>query len=262
MIKKMLKQFFRAFGLEVSRYIRPVRSKKTDRLTLYETKTGKYYLPTDAHGDFVAHTIINNGVYEEEVVDCAKKYVQPDSAVLDVGANFGQMTVIFSSMVGQKGKVYSFDADDFVFDILKKNIEVNNLVNVTPIFGAVHNVTGETLFFPEQDFVKWGAYGAYGIDYNARSGRKVPTITIDSLNIADKISFMKIDIQGGDLLALKGAVQTIKRNKMPIIFEYESAYQDDFKFNFQEYVDFVLSIGYRFDKVICGHNYLVLPKNL
>jgi len=255
----MLKQFFRTFGLEVSRYRKPLKSKKTDRLTLYDTKTGKYYLPTDAYGDYVAYTIICNGVYEMEVVDCAKKYIKPNSAVLDVGANFGQMSILFASMVGQRGKVYSFDADDFIFDILKKNIAVNNIANIIPVFGAVHDVVGETLFFPEQDFVKWGAYGAYGIDYNAHNGRKVPTVTIDSLNIDEEISFMKIDIQGGDLLALKGAVHTIKKNKMPIIFEYESAYQDEFNFNFQEYVDFVLSIGYRFDKVICEHNYLVLP---
>ncbi len=255
----MLKQLFRTFGLEVSRYRKPLQSKKTNRLTLHDTKTGKYYLPTDAYGDDVANAIIGDGIFEMEVVDYAKKYIKKNSVVLDVGANFGQMSILFSSMVGQAGKVYSFEADDFIFDIFKKNIAVNNISNIVPVFGAVHNVTGETLYFPEQDFVKWGSYGSYGIDYNAHNGRKVPTVTIDSLNIDREISFMKIDIQGGDLLGLKGAVQTIKKNKMPIIFEYETVYQDEFNFNFQNYIDFVVSIGYKFDKVICEHNYLVLP---
>ena len=258
-MKHLIKQIFRALGLEISRYRKPLKSTKTNRLSLHTTKTGKYYLPTDAHGDFVADTIINNQIYEMEVVDCARKYIKPNSVVLDVGANYGQMSILFASMVGQNGKVYSFDADDFIFEILKKNITANNIGNVVPIFGAVHNVAGETLFFPEQDFAKWGAYGAYGIDYNAHEGRTVTTLTIDSLQIDKSISFMKIDIQGGDLFALRGAEGTIRKNKMPIIFEYESAFQYEFNYNFQEYVDFVLSIGYKFDKIISGHNFLILP---
>jgi hypothetical protein len=71
---------------------------------------------------------------------------------------------------------------------------------------------------------------------------------------------MKIDIQGYDLLAMKGAVETIKRNRMPIIFEFEHLFQDELGINFQEYIDFVLSIGYRFERVIDGQNYLIIPK--
>jgi FkbM family methyltransferase len=246
-------------GIEVSRYKKPSKTKRTNELSLYSTKTGKYYLPKDSHEDIVANTIINNKIFEEEIVDSARTYIQRDSSVLDVGANFGQMSILFASMVGQKGKVYSFDADDFVFDILKRNIAVNNINNIIPIFGAVHYLTGKTLFFPEQDFEKWGTYGSYGIDYNAKNGRKVKSLTIDSLEIKEKISFMKVDIQGGDLFALKGAVESIKKNKMPIIFEFEWNFQDEFNLSFQEYVDFVLSIGYRFRKVILGHNYLITP---
>jgi hypothetical protein len=58
------------------------------------------------------------------------------------------------------------------------------------------------------------------------------SLKIDSLNIPEKVSFMKIDIQGYDLLAMKGAVETIKRNRMPIIFEFEHLFQDELGINF------------------------------
>lgn len=247
-------------GYDVVKVRSNVKSVRTKNLTLFKTKTGNYYLPTNAHSDIVAQTIIENNIFEKEVVDLASKYIKPGTAVLDLGANFGQMSILFSEFVGQGGKVYSFDADNFIFEILSKNIKANNKENIIPVFGAVHNRANEELFFPEQDFVEYQTYGSYGIDYNVKQGRKVKSLTIDSMNIPEKISFMKIDIQGGDLQAMQGAVKTIEKNKMPILFEYEYHFEDKFKLNFQEYVDFVASINYKFEKVINGHNYLIIPR--
>jgi FkbM family methyltransferase len=258
-MKKLIRKIINSAGYDVVK-LRSGKSAKTNKLTLHETVTGKYYLPTDAHSDIVAQTIIQNGVFEKEVVELAKTYIRKGTAVLDVGSNFGQMCVLFSNMVGELGKVYAFDADDFIFEILKKNIAVNNKPNIVPIFGAVHNKGDEILFFPEQDFVEFQTYGSYGIDYTSRKGREVRSLTIDSLNIKEEISFMKIDIQGGDLQAMQGAVQTIEKNKMPIIFEYEYHFEDKFNMNFQQYVDFVAQINYKFAKVINGHNFLIVPK--
>jgi len=237
------------------------KSVKTDRIVKYETPTGDYYLPADAVQDIVANTIIRGEVFEKEVVELASNYIARDTVVLDVGSNFGQMAILFAKMVGENGKVFAFDADDFVFKILEKNIELNKLSRVIkPFFGAVHDNDDETLLFPEQDFVRFGSYGSYGIDYNATKGRKVKTLTIDSLGIQEHVSFMKIDIQGGDLLALKGAMKTIEKNKMPILFEYEYQLEEEFNMKFQDYVDFVTKIDYKFEKVINGHNFLIIPK--
>ena len=47
---------------------------------------------------------------------------------------------------------------------------------------------------------------------------------------------------------------------MPIIFEYEWVFEQELNLCFQDYVDFVSSINYKFDRVINGQNYLILPK--
>jgi len=265
MLKKTIKRILRASGYDIIRYKAPVteeqKSIKTKNLSYYETITGKYYLPTDAKADVVANTIINNGIFDKEVVDLASRYIESGTTVLDVGANFGQMSILFSNMVGDEGKVHSFDADDWVFQIFQKNIAANSKENIiVPHFGAVHNIDNITLIFPEQNFVKFDSYGSYGIDYTATTGRKVKSITIDSLNIQGPISFMKIDIQGGDLQAMQGAVKTIEKNNMAILFEYEYQLEDKYSMKFQDYIDFVDLIGYRFEKVINGHNFLILSK--
>lgn len=236
-------------------------SNNANDLSYYETATGNYYLPTKATKDIIAKAIINNEIFEKEVVELAQKYIKKNTSVLDVGSNFGQMAVLFANSVGVEGKVYAFEADDFIYSILKKNISANKLDGkVIPNFGAVHNKTNETLIFPEHNLSRWDTYGAYGIDYNAKEGRQVKTLTIDSLNIEEPISFMKVDVQGGDLLALQGAVKTIEKNKMPILFEYEYHLEEEFNLCFQDYVDFVNKINYRFHKVINGHNFLIIPK--
>ncbi|MEO7311374.1 MAG: FkbM family methyltransferase [Chitinophagaceae bacterium] len=261
-MKEVLNGVLQKFGFKITRYESFKKSRKTRNLTLHTTATGNYYLPTDAYQDIVANTIISNKVFEKEVVDLAAEYIKPGTTVLDVGANFGQMSVLFSNLAGEGGIVHSFDADDWVYEIFNKNIEANNKAGkIIPHFGAVHNIAGETLIFPEHDFVAYGgAYGSYGIDYNAKTGREVKTITIDSLDIPGLISFMKIDIQGGDLQAMQGAVTTIARNKMPILFEYEYHLEDKYNMCFQDYVDFVQSINYKFSKVRSGHNFLIIPK--
>ena len=263
-MKKIIKKLLNSIGIDIVRYKNNVKgkgSKKTKNLTLHKTATGNYYLPTDALDDVVANAIKSNQIFEKEVIDLAKKYIKPNTTVLDIGANFGQMSILFADMVGDKGHVQSFEADDWVFEIFNKNIEANNLTNkIIPNFGAVHNIAGETLIFPDQDFQEFGAYGSYGIDYNATSGRKVKTITIDSLTIEEEISFIKIDIQGGDLQAMQGAIKTIEKNKCPILFEYEYHFEEKFNMCFQDYVDFVESINYKFHKVLNGHNFLIIPR--
>jgi FkbM family methyltransferase len=265
MIKKFINLIFNNFGYTIERVQKNnslfKKSVRTTRLVYYETPTGNYYLPADAVKDIVANTIIRGEIFEEEIVNLSRKYIKSGTTVLDVGSNFGQMALLFARMVGEEGEVYAFEADDFVFEILKKNIAANNLSKIIkPIFGAVHDKTNEKLIYPEQDFVRFGSYGSYGIDYNAKKGREVETITIDSMHINNPISFMKIDIQGGDLFAIQGAIETIKKHKMPILFEYEYRFEDEFNMSFQDYVDLVTSMNYKFEKVIRGHNYLIVPK--
>lgn len=258
-MKRLIKKFFNSVGLQVARIPRK-QSKRTNRLATYKTATGTYCLPADAKGDVIAAAIIADKVFDKEIVDLAKKYAKPGTTVLDVGSNFGQMSVLMADVVGDGGKVHAFEADDFIFGILQKNVELNHKAKtIVTHFCAVHDKSGERLFFPVQDFERFQTYGSYGIDYVGKRGREVRTLAIDDVEFESPVSFMKIDIQGGDLFALRGAVRTIAKYRMPIIFEYEYLFEDELGLSFQEYVDFVRSIDYKFAKVIGGQNYLILP---
>jgi FkbM family methyltransferase len=263
-MKKKIRQLVNKIGYDIVEIetidkVYPDVSRE-EGLSLYNTPIGNYYVPADHKRDVVARSMSRGKVFEREVVDLASQYIKENSIVLDIGANYGQMSVLFSKLVQGKVEVYSFEAQKLVFEILKKNIAINNCVNIKPFLGAVYDKAGLDLVFPEPDFKRFGAYGSYGIEPNAMSGSKVKSLTIDSIQFDKPISFVKIDIQGSDLFAMRGALNTIKGHKMPILFEFEQEFQDEFKTSFQDYVDFVDQIGYKFKTTVLNINYLIVPK--
>ena len=78
-------------------------------LKLYKTKTGNYYLPFFAFRDVVRNTIIENQIFDHDVYEISKKFIKENSIVIDAGANYGQLSVLFSK-VKPNVEVYAFEA--------------------------------------------------------------------------------------------------------------------------------------------------------
>lgn len=269
-MKKAIRKFLRNSGYDIFKIydgnLKAYNGKSdTPGLTFHPTPIGNYYLPEDWGTDFewMSYCMRRGAFSDSYVIDLARKYIKPGTAVIDLGANFGQMSIEFSRITGDNGAVYSFEAQEKVFKIFSKNIAANNRKNIKAFYNAVYNKSGETLFFPDADMSVHQSLGSFGIDPNSKKGTEVKTITIDSLNIEQPVSFMKVDIQGSDLFAMQGAIETIKKHKMPIVFEFEQQFQEQFNTSFQDYVDFVNEIGYRFAETHKNYydiNYLICPK--
>lgn len=263
-IKKTIKSAVNKIGIDIHRISDRKKAafpvKIEGDLGYYKTSLGDFYLPLDAPDDIIINCMKRGEIFEPEIVEIAGRFIKKGTVVLDVGANFGQMSLLFSQITGSDGIIYSFEAQKRVFDILKKNVEINNAHNVNPIFNAVYFESGKNFYFPEPDFVKFGAYGSYNLPLDAVAGQEVKSLKIDDLRIENPVSFMKIDVQGCDLFAMQGAVETIKKHRMPVLFEFEQQFQKAYETNFQDYVEFVNSIGYKFTEIILDINYLIEPK--
>ena len=110
--------------------------------------------------------------------------------------------------------------------------------------------------------LKFGTYGSDNLEFteNFLDNKKiVKSVKIDDLEFNKKISFMKIDVKGMDYKVLMGAKNTIEKNKMAIIFEYEDLFEKKFNYNFEMFVNFVNDIDYKFQTIV-KQNFLILPK--
>ncbi len=228
------------------------------QIFLHNTATGSYWLP-EPGSDHVIRSIIDGLIFDQPLVDEMKRLCKPGSVVLDVGSNFGQTAVIMSKHVDQNGMVVAFEADPWIYRILRSNLSINNCTNSRAIFGAVWDEPGCELIYPEADLVRFESYGSYGIDPTANDGQKVPSITIDSVGI-NHVDLIKIDVQGSDLRAMKGAQQTIKRSKPIIIFEYESMFDQQFETGWDDYLEFIEMIDYEIVGTISSVNFVMVPR--
>ena len=128
----------------------------------------------------------------------------------------------------------------------------------------VGNESNSNLLIHKSILKEYKTYGSNKInkvdDLNNQEVDKIIALKIDDLNFDKNISAMKIDIQGYDLEALKGAEKTILKHKMPIIFEYEEKFGNEFNYSFKDFEDFISKINYKIKTKIDEINYLIIPQ--
>lgn len=136
--------------------------------------------------------------------------VQYGDIVVDAGANCGHISIFFSKLVGKKGEIYSFEPDKFNIERFEKNIELNqDLYDNIKIVNSLLWNKNELI-----DFYEAGSVGssAIWIPDNEYCVKK-QAIRIDDWVIENKIQkldFIKMDIEGAEIEALDGCVETIK----------------------------------------------------
>jgi FkbM family methyltransferase len=134
--------------------------------------------------------------------------------VVDIGANIGFSTILLSNLVGNKGKVYSFEPDKTNFHFLKRNTK--NRKNVSLQNLAVGNKDGSTNLYLSKNFnVNHRCYDAG----ENNIVKKVKCVTLDKFfGTKKRIDLIKIDIEGFDYYATLGARNLIKKQKKIAIF--------------------------------------------
>lgn len=70
------------------------------------------------------------GEWYQAELDLLKDYIQPGFYCLDIGANVGTHTLFFANIVGKEGRIYSFEPQRVIFQLLSANIALNDYLNV------------------------------------------------------------------------------------------------------------------------------------
>ena len=166
----------------------------------------------------VLPSMLKYGSYEPHIQALLCNIIKPNSVVADVGANYGQHTVLLSYLVGEKGAVSAIEASKENYEHLLTTIRGSGkYVNVCCTNCGVWDKE-ELLTFHHSDAGAACDFFTTNNHAPENPSYQIQTITLDNLLKDIKLDFMLIDIEGGELHALKGATKTLAHNP-PLLIE-------------------------------------------
>jgi FkbM family methyltransferase len=208
------------------------------------------------------------GRYEPEETGKILELVQPGMTVLDVGANLGYFTLLMALRVGPEGKVHAFEPNPAMHKRLLDNLALNPRYadgRVAVYRLALSASTGEADFFCPAD----GNEGVGGLRDTKRAPvvgvARVSTQRLDELvetQRITKLDFIKMDIEGGELDALRGAERTLSGMKPVILFEAYELNTAPYGYRVFEILSYLEERGYVVTQAgMMAFNFLATPKH-
>ncbi len=173
--------------------------------------------------DYVSDKVLSSAVYEKLQLELIFDWLKTkkdifDSTVLDIGANIGNHSLYFS---GYFSKCISFEPNPRTFSVLEINARLAG--NIVPMNMGLSDKKGSAPLYTS--FRNIGGASLSG-DWNASVDR-VCDIQLeridDVIDQDEKVGLIKMDVEGHEWFALKGAEAVIKNNKPVVIFEYSPA---------------------------------------
>jgi FkbM family methyltransferase len=171
---------------------------------------------------FIGWAVIRGG-YEVNEINFARRTIRPGQTVLDIGANVGVFTVTMAGLVGPTGKVYAFEPLEKLASLLERSIKENTFGDrVVLERAAVSDTAGRAqLVSAAKTINEGGAYLRAGESEVPRGHNltDVPLLTLDSYSLRRPVHFIKIDIEGAEPLALRGAKRLLQEDRPVILSE-------------------------------------------
>ncbi|MFO7528755.1 MAG: FkbM family methyltransferase [Marinobacter sp.] len=150
---------------------------------------------------------------EEREYDVLKNIIPAGAKVVDIGANVGYYTLLFSSLVGSKGRVIAFEPIPETFDLLSNNVTASAAQNVTLINGAVSTDTQEVDFtIPEENL-----FQSHMVPEGEIHVMSFPLSSF--LPKSWSLDFLKIDAEGCDEEIIKSSIGVINSHRPFVMAE-------------------------------------------
>jgi len=204
-----------------------------------------YCIPKYASHRPAVRALVNGQIHEPETHKFVETFCSKyDGSIIHAGTFFGDMLPNFSKFV--QGNVYAFEPVLENYVLAKLSVERNQLLNVVLTNSALSEKVGNLKMETKQE----NGLHAGGASRVAASGHICSSLTIDCLG-ANDIVLIQLDVEGHELMALKGAEQTIKKCRPVIAIEDNS----------RDCTEFLELHGYSFVRQIPGLRILVPKEN-
>ena len=163
----------------------------------------------------VEHSLYYTGIYEMGTLNLLKEFLHDGDTFVDVGANIGLMSLFAAQRVRKKGKVIAFEPHEDTRGIAHHNLEINGLESLVELRSEGVGARSETKILHDNWSVNRGA--ASLIHGDKEGGKAIDIVALDQIIGEDDVKVIKIDVEGYELEALKGAQRILKRPIPPIL---------------------------------------------
>lgn len=181
--------------------------KKNDFKISYEKNYFRVFLP-----DFELK--IHENPYSDLILlgEYLKNYEpQKNDIVIDAGASIGIFSMFVSMKMNNTGRIIAFEPDEENFEKLVRNIKLNKIKNVIPLKKGLWSEDAVL------NFDKRGDGTSSFISDEKGCSPKVPVVSLDKelgrMGLK-KVNFIKMDIEGAEIEAVKGSEKTLKNNDL------------------------------------------------
>ncbi|MBW4509728.1 MAG: FkbM family methyltransferase [Scytonematopsis contorta HA4267-MV1] len=192
---------------------------------------------------YSAATVMYCGLYDYNEMNFLLRYLRPNDSFLDIGANIGIYTLLAASKI-ESSSIYSFEVLPKNYNRLEENLKINQFQHVQTYQVAISDITGSiALNIAEGDSMPF----ITNTSTDTNKTIQVSTDTLDNLlqnQSLSNLTLAKMDIEGAELLAFKGAKLLLKQQRPTVwILEVNDAV-NNFGHKKQDVIDLLQFYGY------------------
>ncbi len=173
--------------------------------------------------------ILKNEIFGNECYKTNIKKKEP--YIIDVGSHIG-LSVIYFKNIYPKSRILAFEPNSYTRELLKENIFINNLKNITILPYAIDSSEGRRIFYIDTSENKWQSTAGFlenswNKQYNNNSSIEVETKKLSEF-LNEQVDLLKIDIEGIETQVLTEAKDLLK-NVLNIVVEYHPIKKENLK---------------------------------
>lgn len=236
-------EIFVSIGYSLRRWLK--LSWREDTISIVHDNKMVFGGASEVYGDMA------NDDYEPGVTRLFEKLIEPGMVIVDVGAHIGYYSLIAAKKTSPMGKVYSFEPAPSNYNILVKNIALNEYQNILPVQKAISDISGIASFFLHRDTV------AHSL-HPTTLGRGKKTIKVETASLDDffeheswpHVHLIKMDIEGAEKAALTGMAKLIEKNpKMSLLLEFVPQIQKNVGINPHDLINTIRTFGFTIQRI-------------
>jgi FkbM family methyltransferase len=192
--------------------------------------------------------LIYNG-FESDELEFTRKYLRNGDFFLDIGCNIGLFSLTAAPLVGEKGKIICFEPSPLTFTRLLENISLNGFKNIFPInIGLSDKDTVLKFNISNNGYDAWNTFAPSVELEKLQESINVEVSTLDKQlgNVEkEKISLIKIDVEGWEKFVLKGGERLFKDFDPVVMIEFTESNTFAAGYFVQELYDILFDWGYK-----------------